>query len=93
MTNDEWVHAVEETVRDLDALEFSGSSNEAQGALRAVGRGRARAVVLAACRVRRGGEARRPERAAERDRLQWKWRVEDLREQLAEAERRLAEHS
>jgi hypothetical protein len=92
MTDDQWLTMVEETVRDLEGLGFEGSGNEAQAALRAAGLGRARAVVLAACRVRRGGEARRPSGDLRRDLRHWEGRAQDLEADLKVVRRKIEEH-
>jgi hypothetical protein len=89
MTDDRWLEQVQETVRDLEDLEFTGTGNEAQALLRSEGRGRARATVLAAMRLRRGDDVARPVADVRRDVEHWQWRVNNLEDDLRAARGRL----
>jgi hypothetical protein len=92
MTDEEWLNVVKETAGDLNRLGFEGSSNHAQAALRSAGCGRAREVVLAAMKLRKGLVPHRSVQSAFRDVRQWEWRVQDLEDQLKVARGRLEEH-
>jgi hypothetical protein len=92
MTDAEWLSVVEETARDLEGLGWEGSANGAVKALRLAGRPRARAVVLAACTLRQGGEPHRPPSALLTEVMRKERRVETLEAQLTEARRDLEAH-
>jgi uncharacterized protein YceH (UPF0502 family) len=92
MTDAEWLSVVEETARDLEGLGWEGSANGAVTALRKAGRPRARAVVLAAQKVRRGEAPHRPPSEYLGSVIYWERRVADLEAQLTEAKQRLEAH-
>jgi hypothetical protein len=92
MTDEQWLSVVQETVRDLDSISFTGSSRQAQVALREAGLARGREFVLAALKVRAGEVPRRCPGALVSDVLRWERREADLVDELADVRRRLEAH-